>query len=96
MKYSKNSKPNNYLNQYSYDQIKIANKTALKILYEFVDEMFTMFSNIRKYIIKPKQLENMLKNIYYTILIISQKKETKHLYLISLDNYFFNFTTVSQ
>ena len=65
MKYSKNSKPNNYLNQYSYDQIKIANKTALKILYEFVDEMFTMFSNIRKYTIKPKQLENMLKNIYY-------------------------------
>lgn len=65
MKYNKNSKPNNYLNQYSYDQIKIANKTALKILYEFVDEMFTMFSDIKKYIIKPKQLENMLKNIHY-------------------------------
>lgn len=65
MKNNQNSKPNNYLNQYSYDQIKIANKIALKILYEFVDEMFTMFSDIRKYIIKPKQLENMLKDIHY-------------------------------
>lgn len=65
MKYNENSKPNNYLNQYSYDQLKIANKTALKILYEFVDEMFMMFSDIRKYISKPKKLENMLKNIHY-------------------------------
>lgn len=62
MKYSK---PNNYLNQYSYNQIKKANKTALKILYEFVDEMFMMFCDKKKYINKPYQLEDMLKNIHY-------------------------------
>ena len=65
MKHNEKSKPNNYLNQYSYEQIKIANKTALKMLYEFVDEMFMMFSDIKKYIIKPKKLENILKNIHY-------------------------------
>lgn len=65
MKNYEDFKPNHYLNQYSYNQIKITNKIALKILYEFVDEMFTLFLDIRKYISKPYPLNNMLKDIHY-------------------------------
>lgn len=65
MKYYENSRPNNYLNEYSYEQIKIINKKALDILNEFADEIFKMFFYIKKYITKPFQLMNILDNIYF-------------------------------
>ena len=56
MKYYEDYKPSNYLNEYSYEQIKRTNQIALDILNEFVDEMFIMFLNIKTYIVKPYKL----------------------------------------
>ena len=54
-------KPNNYLNEYSYEQLKKDNKKALNILEEFVSEIKVMFSDINKYISKPNKLLYLLE-----------------------------------
>lgn len=63
MKYYEDYKPSNYLNEYSYEQIKRTNQIALDILNEFVDEMFIMFLNIKTYIVKPYKLIDLLNDI---------------------------------
>lgn len=56
-------KPNNYLNEYSYEQLKKVNKKALNILEEFVSEIKVMFLDINKYISKPNKLLYLLEQI---------------------------------
>lgn len=63
MKYNNSSKQDYYLNEYSYEQLKIANKMSLEILEDFVSEMFEMFLDINKYIVRPYSVINILDNI---------------------------------
>ena len=68
-------KPNNYLNEYSYEQLKRGNKEALNILEEFVSEIKLMFLDINKYIIKPNKLLYLLKQIQIQGIYNYQKVE---------------------
>ena len=66
MKNYEKDKPNNYLNEYSYKQLKIANKIALGILEEFIyrirDEMLPY---AEKYICNQFQFNKLLNDLEF-------------------------------
>ena len=60
-----NNKPNHYLNEYSYNQVKIANENAFCIMKDFINKLSEkLFSYSQEYIIKPKQVINLLYKVY--------------------------------
>ena len=60
------NKPNNYLNEYSYKQLKIANKIAWGILEEYIYRIRNeIISYAEKYITNQYQVNKLLKSLEF-------------------------------
>lgn len=62
------------LNEYQYEQVKIVNKLAYKILSKYIASLYVLFKDISMYVKEPSDLVNLikqkefkLKNQYQTI-----------------------------